>query len=88
MHNRPSEWRAGDLPFRIEIWNDRATLIDRFAAATDNVLVGHAAFDAVVARYPDKAITLRHGARVIKASAAFRAAEEREEMERKPPRVP
>ena len=51
--------------FKVEQWDERDG-IERVFAVCDRADVGLAAFEASVAAYPDKHITLRHGARVIR----------------------
>ena len=60
-----------ELEFRVEAWSP-SDAIERVFAICDRVDVGLAAFDASVAAYPDKHITLRHGARVIRDSVRLR----------------
>lgn len=57
-----------ELEFRVEQWSP-SEVIERVFAICDRVDVGLAAFDAAVAAYPEKHITLRHGARVIRDNA-------------------
>jgi len=56
-----------ELDFKVEQWSERDA-IERVFAICDRADVGLAAFGASVAAYPDKHITLRHGARVIRDS--------------------
>jgi hypothetical protein len=53
--------------WKVEQWSERDS-IERVFAICDRLDIGLAAFDASVAAYPDKHITLRHGARVIRDS--------------------
>jgi hypothetical protein len=53
-----------DLAFTVEVWTERGN-IERLLARSAGMLVGRGAFDAAVQQYPDREITLRHGARVI-----------------------
>ena len=61
-----------ELDFKVEQWSERDA-IERVFAICDRADVGLAAFDASVAAYPDKHITLRHGARVIRDSRRAKA---------------
>jgi hypothetical protein len=54
-----------ELDFKVEQWSERDA-IERVFAVCDRGDVGLAAYEASVAAYPDKHITLRHGARVIR----------------------
>lgn len=57
--------------WKVEQWGEHDT-IERVFAICDRADIGIAAFDASVTAYPDKHITLRHGARVIRDSARLR----------------
>ncbi|HVE04588.1 MAG TPA: hypothetical protein VNB30_11080 [Rhizomicrobium sp.] len=61
-----------ELDFKVEQWSER-DVIERVFAICDRADVGLAAFEASVAAYPDKHITLRHGARVIRDSGSAKA---------------
>ena len=61
-----------ELDFKVEQWSERDS-IERVFAICDRGDVGLAAFEASVAAYPDKHITLRHGARVIRDSRRAKA---------------
>jgi len=54
-----------ELDFKVEQCSERDA-IERVFAICDRGDVGLAAYEASVAAYPDKHITLRHGARVIR----------------------
>ena len=58
-----------EYEWKVEQWSERDA-IERVFAICDRLDVGIAAFDASVAAYPNKHITLRHGARVIRESRA------------------
>ena len=53
--------------WKVEQWS-KSDAIERVFAICDRLDVGIAAFEASAAAYPDKHITLRHGARVIRDS--------------------
>ncbi len=53
-----------DLQFTVEVWAKGGN-IERLLARSAGMLVGRGAFDAAVQQYPEREITLRHGARVI-----------------------
>lgn len=55
-----------DLDFKVEEWDERGIHIRYVLAMCTNVLIGHAAFDEAVKQRPNRPITLRIGARVIK----------------------
>lgn len=54
-------------PWKVEQWSDRDA-IERVFAICDRLDIGQAAYEASVLAYPNKHITLRHGARVIRDS--------------------
>jgi len=58
-----------DMDFKVETWSARGG-IERLLARTATVFVGRGAFAAAVESYPQKNITLRQGARVLKEHRA------------------
>jgi hypothetical protein len=55
-----------DLPFRVEVWDDKDSHIEETIALTSDYATAKSAYEAVVKRRPGKLITLRQKARVIK----------------------
>jgi hypothetical protein len=53
-----------DLEFKLEIWDERGN-IERLLARFAVVMVARGAFEIALREYPDRRLTLRHGARVI-----------------------
>jgi hypothetical protein len=58
---------GGKVPhnWKVEQWNMRGN-IERVFAECDHLLVGIAAYEAVIQAYPSEHITLRHGAQVLR----------------------
>ncbi len=52
---------------RVELWTADGVRIRWAIAATANVTVGHAAFDAAVANWPHERFTLRQGTMLVEA---------------------
>ena len=57
-----------DLPFRIELWDDKDSHIEEVIAPASDYATARGAFDEAVKRRPGKLITLRQKARVIQKS--------------------
>jgi hypothetical protein len=60
--------RDDDLPFRIELWDDKDRHVEELIALASDYATGCAAYEEAVKRQPGKLITLRQKARVIKKS--------------------
>jgi hypothetical protein len=60
--------RDDDLPFRVELWDDKDSHIEEIIALTSDYATAKGAYEAAVKRRPGGFITLRHGARVIQKS--------------------
>lgn len=56
--------RDEDLDYQVELWDSRGG-IERLIARVAILSAARAAYEASVAYYPGRPITLRHGARVI-----------------------
>jgi hypothetical protein len=55
-----------NLPFRVEMWDQRNQHVRWVIAASASVAVARAATDGAIANYPDQRFTLRDGIRVIR----------------------
>jgi hypothetical protein len=55
------------LRYRIDVYDERDSLVEVLGRLAD-LAVAHAAFEAALAKYPDKRIFLRERARVIRRS--------------------
>ena len=60
--------RDDDLPFRIELWDDKDLRVEEVIALTSDFFAASCAYEEAVKRRPGKLITLRQKARVIKRS--------------------
>lgn len=54
-----------DLQYAVELWNARGC-VERVLARSALVTIGRGAFEAAVAEFPQKEITLRQRTRVIR----------------------
>ena len=61
---RPSA-RREDLPYRVELWNDAKTDVERVLAVTVSGSIGYAAYYAATREYPERYITLRNKDNVV-----------------------
>lgn len=59
---------TSDLEFKVEEWDEPQNRVRYILAMCTNVLIGQAAFDEAVKQRPNRPITLRIGARVIKST--------------------
>jgi hypothetical protein len=57
-----------NLPFRIEVWDDKDLHVEEVIAIAGDFFAASCAYEEAVKRRPDKLITLRQQARVIKKS--------------------
>ncbi|MCG6115856.1 MAG: hypothetical protein MEQ84_11720 [Mesorhizobium sp.] len=55
-----------DLEYRVEVWDERDLHVVEIVAASGNLLVARAAFDAALKDRPEQNLRLRHRARVIR----------------------
>jgi hypothetical protein len=60
--------RDDDLPFRVELWDDKDSHIEEVIALASDYATARSAFDDAVKRRPRKLITLRQKTRVIQKS--------------------
>lgn len=54
-----------DLPYRVELWNENRTSVERVLAVTAHSSIGYAAYHAATREYPDRYVTLRHQNRFL-----------------------
>ena len=54
-----------DLPYRVELWDDRDTHVEELIAVVGDHFVARAAFDEAVRRRPGKLVTLRQKTRLL-----------------------
>ncbi len=65
----PNLHDIADMNFRVELWDRYGQHIRWVVAASGTVTVGHAAFEAAVASWPNEHFTLRNGILVIREHA-------------------
>ena len=58
------------LPYRIELWNSDADLLERVLARALNAQLARAIFRAAQKEHPDGRILLRRGTRTVAASTS------------------
>jgi hypothetical protein len=56
---------AEDLPYRVELWDDAAEVVEQLIAVAANASIGYAAFYAAAREFPDRSITLRVAGRIL-----------------------
>jgi len=62
----PNLHDIANMSFRVELWDQQANHVRWVVAAAGSVTVGHAAFDAAVANWPNERFTLRQGIMLIR----------------------
>jgi hypothetical protein len=60
--------RDEDLPFRVELWDDKDSHIEEVIALASDYATAKSAYEDAVERRPGKLITLRQKTRVIQKS--------------------
>lgn len=55
-----------NMSFRVELWDRHAQHVRWVVAAAGTVTIGHAAFEAATANWPDQHFTLRQGIHLIR----------------------
>jgi hypothetical protein len=54
-----------DLPYKVELWDERRAAVEQVLAVTSHGSIGYAAYYAATRQYPDRFITLRHKNSII-----------------------
>lgn len=54
-----------DLPYRVELWDERGATVEQVLAVTANGSIGYAAYYAATREFPNRYITLRHKNSVV-----------------------
>ena len=57
-----------DLPYRVEVWDDKDSHIEEVIALTSDYATAKSAYEAAVKRRPGRFITLRQKARIIQST--------------------
>jgi hypothetical protein len=55
-----------ELPYKIETWDASETRVEELIARVSHIFVAQAAFDRATEVYPERVITLKIGARVMR----------------------
>lgn len=72
-HDEAPRGRASQsekLPYRVELWDAEAEMLERVLARAVNAVLARAIFKAALAEYPDRRLKLRCGSRIIADSAS------------------
>jgi hypothetical protein len=65
--NEPTAARE-DLPYKVELWDEKKGSVEQVLAVTANGSIGYAAYYAAAREYPDRYITLRHRNSIVSRS--------------------
>ena len=57
-----------DLPYRVDVWDDKDTHIEEIIALTSDYATTKSAYEEAVKRRPGRFITLRQKARIIQST--------------------
>jgi hypothetical protein len=57
-----------DLPYKVELWDERRLSVEQVLAVTANGSIGYAAYYAAAREYPERYVTLRHKNSIISRS--------------------
>jgi hypothetical protein len=57
-----------DLPYRVELWDERKMSVEQVLAVTANSSIGYAAYYAAAREYPNRYVTLRHRNSIVSRS--------------------
>jgi len=60
--------REDDLPYRVEVWDDKDSHIEELIALTSDYATTKSAYEEAVKRRPGRFITLRQKARIIQST--------------------
>jgi hypothetical protein len=63
--SRPVPAELEDLPYKVELWDDRKQAIEQVLAITSSGSIGYAAYFAATKEYAQRYITLRHKNAII-----------------------
>jgi hypothetical protein len=54
-----------ELPYMVEVWNDKGTTVEQTLAITANASIGYAAYYEATKEFPSRYVTLRHKNRIV-----------------------
>lgn len=57
-----------DLPYKVELWDERKSSVEQVLAVTSNGSIGFAAYYAAVREHPTRYVTLRHKNSIVSRS--------------------
>jgi hypothetical protein len=67
-HHPGAPHKAEELPYKVELWDDKKQGVELVLAVTAHASIGYAAYYAAAREYPDRYITLRLKNRMIARS--------------------
>lgn len=57
-----------DLPYKVELWDERKASVEQVLAVTANGSIGYAAYYAATREFPNRYVTLRHKNSIVSRS--------------------
>ena len=57
-----------DLPYKVELWDERRLSVEQVLAVTANGTIGYAAYFAATREHPNRYVTLRHKNSIVSRS--------------------
>jgi hypothetical protein len=66
-YDRSTDGRE-DLPYKVELWDERKGAVEQVLAVTANGSIGYAAYYAAAREYPNRYVTLRHKNSIVSRS--------------------
>lgn len=70
----PNLHDIASMSFKVELWDRYANHVRWVVAAAGTVTIGHAAFEAAIANWPDERFTLRQGIMLMREHPERRGA--------------
>lgn len=57
--------RREDLPYKVELWDEKKSTVEQVLAVTRNGSIGYAAYYEATRQFPNRYVTLRHKGRIL-----------------------
>jgi hypothetical protein len=54
-----------ELPYRVELWDEKKSAVEQVLAVTRNGSIGYAAYYEATRQFPNRYVTLRHKGRIL-----------------------
>jgi hypothetical protein len=61
----PDPAEGEDLPYKVELWDEKKNSVEVLLAVTVSPSIGYAAYFAATREYPNRYVTLRHKSNVV-----------------------